>query len=81
MGSQNSFVAQGPYDDGVKGVGGDAGGTVSLDREERAVRGSSEASEFSASAGIQRAWDLAPAWSESTERLQSGSVDILTLLK
>jgi hypothetical protein len=27
MGSQNSFVAQGPYDDGVKGVGGDAGGT------------------------------------------------------
>jgi hypothetical protein len=26
MGSQNSFVAQGPYDDGVQGVGGDDGG-------------------------------------------------------
>jgi hypothetical protein len=33
---------------------------VSLDREERAVKTSSEASEFSAAAGIQRAWDLAP---------------------
>jgi hypothetical protein len=33
---------------------------VSLDREERAVKTSSEASEFSAAVGIQRAWDLAP---------------------
>jgi hypothetical protein len=27
MASQNKFVAQGPYEDGVQGVGGDAGGT------------------------------------------------------
>jgi hypothetical protein len=47
-----------------------------MDREERAVRGSSEASEFSASVGIQRARDLAPAWSESTERIKHLAIGV-----